>query len=121
MSRTRAFHNDTVDVLRPEVTEDRAGTKRLSYVGLRGKPGVARAGVQVRPVTSTEDVDDEGITVVTGWQIATRPRSGDWDVRAGDWLRLPDGTIVAVEGDPAKPTLFGRIHHVRVTATRAKG
>lgn len=112
-----AFYQDTVDLLRPGTKVNRAQETVLDYTGLAAADGVPRARVQVRPVTQAEvDGQPDRSSAITGWKIATAPGSGDWDVLASDWVRLPDGTVCTVQGRPAKPSdpISGRLHHVEI-------
>jgi len=117
------FYHDTVHVLRPGSKVNRAQEVTLDYVGLEAAAGYPRAQVQVRPVSSDErpDVDRDAAGQV--WLLQTEPGSGDWDVRSSDWVRLADGTILAVQGDALRPTdpISGRLSHVQIRASRTAG
>lgn len=117
------FFNDRVLVLRPPTTTNRAGETIRDYAGLADAPGYPRDLVHVRPVEQADIAAADRDTSVSEWRIATAPGSGDWDIQAGDWVRLPDGTIAAMQGDAAKPSdpLTGRLDHVEVRVRRADG
>jgi hypothetical protein len=115
------FYHDTVFVLRPATKTNRAQETVLDYAGLELADGYPRALVQVRPTSQVEVSQVDRETALSQWRLATEPFSGDWDVVSTDWLRLPDGTIVRVLGDVAKPSdpQSGRLHHVELTVERA--
>lgn len=115
------FYQDTVFVLRPPSKVNRAQETVFDYAGLADAEGFPRARVQVRPTSQIEVSEPDRETAVSQWRLGTEPFSGDWDVRPSDWLRLPDGTIVQVLGDVAKPSdpTSGRLHHVELTVERA--
>ena len=117
------FYHDEVYVLRPGTKTNRAQETVLDYSGLQDAPGYPRAHVQVRPVQQSELPAEDRNAAVEVWDLATEPGSGDWDVRATDWLRLPDGSIVAVSGPPARPTdpISGALHHVEVRCRQVIG
>lgn len=119
------FYHDTVRVLRPQLKQNRAGDTTPDYNALRTAAladpslGVARENVQVRPTASdgrSEIIRDDRDTTFSEWRISTAAGTGDWDVQANDWIRLPDGTITQVYGRPARPTdpVGGALHHVQV-------
>lgn len=116
-----AFFHDTVHVLRPPTKTNRAQETELDYAGLESAAGYPRALVQVRVGDRAEVSQVDRETAVTQWRISTEPGSGDWDVRSTDWIRLPDGTVVRVLGDVAKPSdpITGGLHHVEVLTERA--
>lgn len=120
---TNLFFQERVHVLRPAVTQNRAGEDVRNYTDLAGQPGYPRDRVQVRPLRQEEIAGGDRDTSVSEWRLSTEPGSGDWDVAAGDWIRLPDGTIATVEGDAAKPKdpLTGKLHHVEILVRRAAG
>lgn len=115
------FYNETVRVLRPTTTTNRAQETVLNYAGLESAAGYPRAQVQVRPAAQAENVTDDRAVALSEWLLQTEPGSGDWDVRSTDWVRLPDGTIATVVGDAARPVdpLSGGLHHVQVRVRRA--
>lgn len=117
------FYQDTVHVLRPTATTNRAGETVLNYDGLEDAPGYPRALVHVRPIGQTELPDLDRASAQNEWRLATRPGSGDWDITSTDWLRLPDGTITEVRGDAARPSdpITGRLDHVEVLVRRING
>jgi hypothetical protein len=120
---TGYFYNDTVHVLRPGTTTNRAQETVLNYAGLEEAAGYPRALVQIRPVTSDELSDVDRVAGVEEWLLQTKPGSGDWDVRATDWIRLPDGRIVTVHGPALRPTRpeDGKLDHVQIRARRVAG
>ena len=117
------FYQDRVLVLRPTTTTNRAGEPVFSYAGLELAPGFPRDLCQVRPTSQAELPAADRATAMSEWRIATKPGSGDWDVRPGDWVRLPDGTIAEVQGETARPTdpLSGRLDHVEVLVRSRRG
>lgn len=117
------FYNDTVHVLRPATKQNRAGETVLDYAGLELAPGYPRARVQVRPTSSGEQPDVDRTAAREEWLIQTEPGSGDWDVRATDWIRLPDGRVVTVVGEALRPTRpeDGVLDHVQIRARRVAG
>ncbi len=114
------FYHDRVLVLRPGTKTNRAQETVLDYDGLELAAGYPRDKVQVRPVDQGELSAEDRTNGVEEWKLATEPGSGDWDVRASDWLRMPDGRIAAVQGPAARPTdpISGALHHVEVRARR---
>lgn len=117
------FFQDRVFVLRPPIVRNRAGEEVRNYAGLESAPGYPRDLVHCRPVDQADIAAADRDTSVSEWRIATAPGSGDWDVVAGDWIRLPDGTITVLQGDAAKPTdpLTGALDHVEIRVRRAAG
>lgn len=117
------FYQDRVFVLRPGTYTNRAGDVALEYKGLELAPGFPRDLCQVRPTSQVELPAADRATAMSEWRIATKPGSGDWDVRSGDWVRLPDGTITDVQGEPARPTnpINGRLDHVEVLVRSTRG
>lgn len=117
------FYQDRVFVLRPGTFVNRAGDAELAYAGLELAPGFPRDLCQVRPTSQAELPAEDRATAMSEWRIATKPGSGDWDIRSGDWVRLPDGTITDVQGDPARPTdpVSGRLDHVEVLVRSVRG
>lgn len=118
-----AFYSQTVDVLRPPMTTNRANEEIPDYRGLADAPGVPRDRAHVRPTSQDELPAEDRETAMSEWRIGTAPGSGDWDIRSGDWVRLPDGTIAAVQGDPARPVdpVSGSVHHVEVLVRAERG
>lgn len=117
------FYHDRVLVLRPGTKTNRAQETVLDYAGLEDAPGYPRDKVQVRPLSQAERPAEDRNASTEVWRLATEPGSGDWDVRATDWIRLPDGRIAAVDGPPARPSdpVSGALHHVEVTVRRVAG
>lgn len=117
------FYHDTVHVLRPPLVTNRANEEVRNYTGLELAAGYPRARVQVRPLSASETAEVDRDAAALLWLLQTEPGSGDWDVRSYDWLRLADGTILAVVGDPLRPTApeTGRLDHVQIRATRTVG
>lgn len=117
------FYNDRVLVLRPVTKTNRANETVLDYNGLEDAPGFPRDLCHVRPTSQTELPAEDRATAMSEWRIATKPGSGDWDVRSGDWVRLPDGTIASVQGDTARPSdpITGRLDHVEVLVRSVRG
>jgi|GEM_PF-5253813 len=115
------FYNDTVEVLRPPTTTNRAGEATLDHAGLRLAAGVAREGVQVRAVAQAEVVGEDRETAISEWLLQTEPGSADWDIQSTDWVRLPDNTIATVIGDPARTTnpISHGFSHLQVRVRRA--
>lgn len=117
------FYQDTVNVYRPGSRENRAGDQvpatdvLLAEIAAGIAVGAPRDQVQVRTTNASTDVvaEDRDLTVAW-WKLATRPGSGDWDIRAGDLVALPDGTVASVVGIPARPSdpIGGALHHVEV-------
>lgn len=114
------FYHDRVLVLRPGVRENRARETVLDYEGLELAAGYPRDKVQIRPTSQSELSAEDRTAGVEEWTLATEPGSGDWDVTKNDWLRLPDGRIVAVHAPPARPSdpMTGLLHHVEIRARR---
>lgn len=123
------FYNDAVTVYRPARKTNRAQESVLDYAGLRAAiaaetaPGVDRSDVQVRPISQSEVNDESAATQISGWAIATRPGTGDWDIEPTDWILLPTGELVELVGEPARPSdpFGGGVHHVEVRTQRAVG
>ena len=118
------FYNDTVRVLRPPTSTNRAGETVLDYANLPApEDGVARDNVHVRGTAQGEIVAPGQATAVSEWRVATEPGSGDWDVLSTDLVQLPDGQVVRVIGEPARPSdpLGGGLHHVEVLLRKAAG
>lgn len=118
-----AFYHDRVFVLRPGTSTNRAGETVLVYTGLELAAGFPRDLCHVRPTSQAELPAADRATAMSEWRIATKPGSGDWDVRSGDWVRLPDGTITAVQGEAARPSdpINGRLDHVEVLVRSVRG
>lgn len=117
------FYHDTVHVLRPGTTTNRAQETVLDYVDLENAEGYPRARVHLRPLSQDEKPEEDRNANTEMWALATEPGSGDWDVLPTDWLRLPDGRIAAVDGPAARPSdpQSGRLHHVEIRARRVAG
>lgn len=118
-----SFYADRVLVLRPTVKTNRANEQVLDYTGLELAPGFPRDLCQVRPTAQSELPAEDRATAVSEWRIATKPGSGDWDVRSGDWVRLPDGRIATVQGEAARPSdpITGTLDHVEVLVRSVRG
>lgn len=117
------FYHDRVFVLRPSTKTNRANETVLDYSNLRAAPGFPRDLCQVRPTSQDEVEGPDRAAAMSEWRIATEPGSGDWDVRSTDWIRLPDGTICTVQGEPARPSdpVSGELHHIEVLVRKANG
>lgn len=117
------FYHDRVFVLRPATKTNRAQETVLDYTGLEDAPGFPRDRAHVRPTSQSELPAEDRATAMSEWRIATEPGSGDWDVRSGDWVRLPDGTIASVQGEAARPSdpITGRLDHVEVLVRSVRG
>jgi hypothetical protein len=117
------FYNQTAYVLRPTIRTNRANEAEVDYTGLEDQPGVPWAPVHVRTIQQGLDVEDDRRVSAQSWMIASEPGSGDVDLQTTDWLRLPSGEIVAVEGAIARPSdpFGGGLHHVEVRVQLAKG
>lgn len=120
---TGYFYHDRVLVLRPGTKTNRAGETVPDYTGLELAAGYPRDKVQIRPIEQSELNEDDRNAGSEVFALATEPGSGDWDVRATDWLRFPDGSIVAVHGPAARPSdpISGALHHVEIRARRVAG
>ena len=117
------FYHDRVLVLRPGTKTNRAEETVLDYTGLDLAAGYPRDRVQVRPLSQDEKSEEDRNAGTEVFALATEPGSGDWDVQATDWIRLPDGRIAAVDGPAARPSdpVSGALHHVEVRARRVAG
>lgn len=123
------FYNHTVLRYRPGTKTNRAGETVLDLAGLAAAVrdgsalAVARTDVHVRPTSQAEIVAEDRSAEASEWRVASEPGSGDWDIHADDWIRLPDGTLTAVVGDPARPSdpLTGNLHHVEVLVRKVTG
>lgn len=115
------FFHDTVAILRPAEKTNRAGEKVLDYSSLSAADGIPWPRVQVRPLSQAEVVAEDREAALSQWRIANE--AGDVDLLDTDWVRIPDGTVCKVVGDPARPTdPFSRaVHHVEVTVERVSG
>lgn len=123
------FYNDAVTRFRAPTKANRAGETVPDYAALAAAleagtaVGATRANVHVRPTSQDEIVAEDRNAQASEWRVASAPGSGDWDVAADDWLKLPDGTIVSVVGDPARPSnpIGGGLHHVVVLVRKVTG
>lgn len=119
---THLFYNDKVSVLRPPTAPNRAGEQVFDYSELRAAEGVDREGVQVRAVAQDEVIGEDRETAISEWMLQTEPGSPDWDIQSTDWVRLPDGTVATVHGDPAraKNPISHSFSHLQVRVRRAR-
>lgn len=117
------FYNQTARILRPAVRTSRSDEQQLDYRGLRDAPGVPWNSIRIRPLQQGLALEDGRRTDTQTWWIASLPGSGDVDLLATDWLRLPDGEIVAVASAIARPSdpFTGKLHHVEVRVELVKG
>lgn len=125
------FFHDTVYRLRPASKTSRSGeTGVADYSTLAAAPidgSDARvlewANVQVRPESQAETDTEDRSTSVSQWFIATASGAPDFDVKAGDWIRLPDGSITVLIGDPARPSdpVSGGLDHIQIRVQRSAG
>jgi hypothetical protein len=121
-----AFHRSTVHLLAPVYTPDRSGTPVYDDAATRARAGVAWHQVQVRPTSQTERATTDRETGISEWRIASRAgtKQADMPELGADWLvRLPDGAIASVIGEPSRPLAPGsdRVHHVELLVRRAAG
>lgn len=125
------FFHDTVYRLRPATKTARSGEAGVpDYSTLAAAPidgSDARVlkweGVQVRPISQAEQDLEDRNTAVSQWYIATASGADDFDIQAGDWIRLPDGDITVLIGDPARPSdpVSGGLDHIQCHVQRAAG
>lgn len=74
--------------------------------------------VSVQPDSSTEAVGDRS-TVTTGWRLFT-PKGRDFPALPGDRVEYA-GMALDVDGEIARFTFMGRIHHTEVRLKRVAG
>jgi hypothetical protein len=125
------FFHDTVYRLRPASKTSRSGETGVpDYSTLAAAPidgSDARvlkwSNVQVRPESQAETDTEDRSTSVSQWFIATASGAPDFDVKAGDWIRLADGSITVLIGDPARPSdpVNGGLDHIQIRVQRTAG
>lgn len=77
--------------------------------------------LSVQPTFQSENVNEERMSVVTGWRVLSEPGS-DVDVRADDRIEY-DGVTCEVQGEVGRwrSPLGGGIHHVEWQMRRSTG
>lgn len=123
------FYSEEVVVYRPEAKTNRAGESELDYATLRAAiadgsaDGSPRDRVRIRVQNASEVVNVDQETTVTTWRIATAPWTGEWDVLPTDWIKLPTGEIVHVDGKPMRgiDPVSGSLHHIELNVIEVAG
>ncbi|WP_458085821.1 hypothetical protein [Streptomyces malaysiensis] len=109
------LYSDSVTVVRAPLITDKYGQTKRDW------PNATRTmvvGVSVQPDASTEDMGERS-TVITGWRVRT-PRGTDLDLLATDRAEL-DALTLEVDGEVARYTLGGQVHHVEARLKRVTG
>ncbi|MEV0445449.1 hypothetical protein AB0I84_08180 [Streptomyces spectabilis] len=110
-------YTQTVVILRAPFVTDRYGNTTSDRDWDRATRTTVRR-VSVQPDTSAEDTGDRPV-VVTGWRLITRT-GVDIDLAPGDRVDAL-GRVLDVDGDVARWTVGGRIHHVEARLKEVSG
>lgn len=113
------FYADTVLILRPTSTTNRAQETVLDYRKLQDPRPWEH--VHIRPAAQLEREAADRTLAVSEWLIASEPGRGDVDLLDTDVVQLPTGERARVIGDPARPSdpITNRLHHVEVLVRKA--
>ncbi|MFH8593094.1 hypothetical protein [Streptomyces rimosus] len=111
------LYGQTVVIVRAPYITDRYGNTTAERDWSRATKTTVRR-VSVQPDTSTEATGDRPV-VVSGWRLITR-RGVDIDLTAGDRVEHA-GRVLDVDGDVARWTVGGRIHHTEARLKEVSG
>lgn len=111
------LYGDSVIRIRAELITDRYGNTTT----VRDWDNAERVeidGVSVQPGETVEFTGDRN-TIDSLWRVIT-PRGRDADVERTDRMEV-HGVLMEVDGDVARYTLGGRIHHAEIRLRRLEG
>lgn len=112
------FYRDSVRVIRPPMLATRGGDAVPDMKAAQALPGALWERVTVRDLLQTERTDVDRDVTRSQWRVASKPGTGDFDIREHDLVRLRSGRLTSVVGIPARPadpmSPTAALHHVEV-------
>jgi hypothetical protein len=111
------FYDQTAEVVRPGTTTNRAGEQVVVLRDLESLAHRPWEHLQIRPRLQSEREGVDRAVIVSEWTLASRHGDGDFDVDAGDVVKLPSGVYAQVVGEPSRPidpVGHGGVHHVEL-------